>query len=260
MQLNAPQAGGASPWRAALEREPIMDVSGATVFITGANRGLGLAFAREARRRGATKIYAGMRNTSGFDELGVVPVRIDVTDPASISAAAELAADTTLLVNNAGIAALIDGPLAADVEAQSHRMFDTNYYGVVRVTQTFEPILSARPQAGIINVLSDIVWLPRPNLTPYAASKAAAWSYTNQLRFHLRERGIQVLGLHVGFVDTDLTSGIDVPKASPEEVVQRTYDALAAGKSEIMADAGTATLKSTLAAEVPGYITPPAGF
>ncbi|WP_395678497.1 SDR family oxidoreductase [Inquilinus sp.] len=237
-----------------------MDVANATVFITGANRGLGLAFAREARRRGAAKVYAGMRNIGGFAEPGVVPVSIDVTDPASVAAAAALAADTTLLVNNAGIAALVDGPTAADVEAQSRRMFETNYYGVMRVTQAFEPLLSAGLQAGIINVLSDIVWLPRPILTPYAASKAAAWSYTNQLRFHLRERGIQVLGLHVGFVDTDLTSGIDVPKASPEDVVRQTYDALAAGKSEIMADVGTAVLKSTLAAEVPGYISPPAGF
>jgi NAD(P)-dependent dehydrogenase (short-subunit alcohol dehydrogenase family) len=237
-----------------------MDVKNATVFITGANRGLGLAFAREAYRRGATKVYAGMRNTSGFEEPDVVPVRIDVTDTASIAAAAELAADTTLLINNAGIAALIDGPLAADVAAQSARMFDTNYYGVVRVTQAFGQILLAKPHAAIINVLSDIVWLPRPYLTPYAASKTAAWSFTNQLRFHLRERGIQVLGLHVGFVDTDLTNGIDVPKASPEDVVRQTYDALAAGKSEVMADKGTVMLKSTLAADVPGYITPPPGF
>jgi NAD(P)-dependent dehydrogenase (short-subunit alcohol dehydrogenase family) len=236
-----------------------MDIKNATVFITGANRGLGLAFAREALRRGATKVYAGMRNTNGFEEPGIVPVRIDVTDAASIAAAAKLAADTTLLINNAGIAALIDGPLADDVEAQSARMFDTNYYGVVRVTKAFEPILAAGPNASIINVLSDIVWLPRPYLAPYAASKAAAWSYTNQLRFHLHERGVQVLGLHVGFVDTDLTKGIDVPKANPEDVVRQTYDALAAGKSEIMADKGTAILKSTLAAEVPGYITPPAG-
>jgi NAD(P)-dependent dehydrogenase (short-subunit alcohol dehydrogenase family) len=237
-----------------------MDVKNATVFITGANRGLGLAFAREARRRGATKIYAGMRNASGFEEPGIVPVRIDVTDAASIAAAAELAADTTLLINNAGIAALIEGPLSADVAAQSARMFDTNYYGVVRVTQAFEQILSAKPNAAIINVLSDIVWLPRPYLTPYAASKTAAWSFTNQLRFHLRERGIQVLGLHVGFMDTDLTNGIDVPKASPEDVARQTYDALAAGKSEVMADKGTATLKGTLAAEMPGYITPPPGL
>lgn len=131
---------------------------------------------------------------------------------------------------------------------------------MVRVTQAFERILSAKPHAAIINVLSDIVWLPRPFLTPYAASKAATWSFTNQLRFHLQDRGIQVLGLHVGFVDTDLTNGIDVPKASPEDVVRQTYDALAAGKSEVMADRGTALLKSTLAAEVPGYIIPPPGL
>lgn len=237
-----------------------MDIKNATVFITGANRGLGLAFAREARRRGAAKVYAGMRKTDGFNEPGIIPVKIDVTDPTSISAAARLATDTTVLINNAGIAALIDGPLSSDVVAQSARMFDTNYYGVVRVTQAFEPILSTKPNAAIVNVLSDIVWLPRPILTPYAASKAAAWSYTNQLRFHLRERSVQVLGLHVGFVDTDLTNGIDVPKANPEDVVRQTYDALAAGKSEVMADTGTTVLKSTLAAEEPGYITPPQGF
>ena len=237
-----------------------MDINNATVFITGANRGLGLAFAREARRRGAAKVYAGMRKTDGFNEPGIIPVKIDVTDPTSISAAAKLVTDTTVLINNAGIAALIDGPLSTDVVAQSARMFDTNYYGVVRVTQAFEPILLTKPNAAIVNVLSDIVWLPRPILTPYAASKAATWSYTNQLRFHLRERGVQVLGLHVGFVDTDLTNGIDVPKASPEDVVRQTYDALAAGKSEVMADKGTAVLKSTLAAKEPGYITPPQGF
>ncbi|MGM4910514.1 SDR family oxidoreductase [Rhizobium sp. 768_B6_N1_8] len=236
-----------------------MDIANSTVFITGANRGLGLAFAREARRRGAAKIYAGMRNTAGFNEPDIIPVRIDVTDKASIAAAAGLAADTTLLINNAGIAELIDGPLSGDVEEQSQRLFDVNYHGVVRVTRAFEPILSAQPQAAIINVLSDIVWLPRPILTPYAASKAAAWSYTNQLRFHLREKGIQVLGLHVGFVDTDLTDGIDVPKASPQDVVRQTYDALAAGRSEVMADRGTTVLKSTLSADVPGYITPPEG-
>jgi NAD(P)-dependent dehydrogenase (short-subunit alcohol dehydrogenase family) len=236
-----------------------MDVANNTVFITGANRGLGFAFAREAVRRGAKKVYAGMRNTSGFNEPGIVPVQIDVTDKTSITAAAELAADTNILVNNAGIAALIDGPFSDDVETQSQRLFDTNYYGVVRVSQAFEQALSNKAHAAIINVLSDIVWLPRPILTPYAASKAAAWSFTNQLRHHLRDRGIQVLALHVGFVDTDLTNGIDVAKANPQDVVRQTYDALAAGKSEIMADEGTILLKSTLAAVDPGYITPPQG-
>src|SRR5437868_6628758 len=108
-----------------------MAIVNSTVFITGANRGLGLAFAREARRRGAAKIYAGMRNTAGFNEPDIIPVRIDVTDEASIAAAARLAADTTLLVNNAGIAELIEGPLSGDVEEQSLRLFDVNYHGVV---------------------------------------------------------------------------------------------------------------------------------
>jgi len=236
-----------------------MEVKNATVFITGASRGLGLEFAREAVRRGAKKVYAGMRNITGFNEPGISPIQIDVTDRASIAAAAKVAADTTLLINNAGIAALIEGPLAVDTETQSQQMFDTNYYGVVRVSQAFEGVLTTKSHAAIINVLSDIVWLPRPYLTPYAASKAAAWRFTNQLRFHLKERNIHVLGLHVGFVDTDLTKGIDVPKASPNDVVRKTYDALAAGKSEVMADKGTAVLKSTLAAEVPGYIVPPDG-
>lgn len=237
-----------------------MDVANNTVFITGANRGLGLAFAREAVRRGAAKVYAGMRNIEGFTEPGVIPVQIDVTDKASIAAAARIADDTNILVNNAGIAALIDGPLAADMEEQSQRIFDTNYYGVVRVTQAFEAALSKKAQAAIINVLSDIVWLPRPILTPYAASKAAAWSFTNQLRHHLLERGIRVVGLHVGFLDTDLTKGIDVPKANPQDVVCQTYDALAAGKNEVMADQGTKLLKSKLSDEQPGYITLPQGM
>ncbi len=237
-----------------------MDISNSTVFITGANRGLGLAFAREAVRRGAKKVYAGMRSTSGFDEAGITPIRIDVTDPSTVAAAADAASDTTILINNAGIAALIDSPLAADFETQSKALFETNYYGLARVTRAFEPALSNQPRSAIINVLSDIVWMPRPYLTPYAASKAAAWSYTNQLRFHLVERGVQVLGLHVGFLDTDLTHGIDVPKTNPADVASQTYDALAAGKSEIMADKGTILLKTTLADEVPGYITPPSGL
>jgi NAD(P)-dependent dehydrogenase (short-subunit alcohol dehydrogenase family) len=236
-----------------------MNIENSIVFVTGANRGLGLAFARQARDRGAAKVYAGMRKTEGFNEPGIIPVRIDVTDKASIVEAAKLAADTTLLVNNAGIAALIDSSLSAEVEEQSARMFDVNYYGVVRTTQAFVPSLLGKKQAAIINVLSDIVWLPRPILTPYAASKAAAWSYTNQLRHDLQAKGIQVLGLHVGFIDTDLTNGIDVPKTSPEDVVSQTYDALVAGKNEIMADHGTRVLKSSLSAELPGYMVAPEG-
>ncbi len=233
-----------------------MNIKGSVVFVTGANRGLGLAFARGALARGAAKVYAGMRNTQGFDEPGLISIEIDVTDPASVTTAAAACQDVTLLVNNAGIAAVVDNPLDAAVESLSRSVLETNYYGVVRVTQAFAPILIRNGKAAIINVLSNASWLPIPFLTPYSVSKAAVWSYTNHVRLHLKDQNVQVLGLHVGFIDTDLTKGVDVPKVLPVDVVRDTLDALEAGKSEVMADEGTRTLKRSLSSDVPGYIDP----
>lgn len=233
-----------------------MQIKNAVVFVTGANRGLGLAFAREAVARGAAKVYAGVRNPDAFNEPGITPVRIDVTDQASVEAAVKLASDTTLLVNNAGIAQVADGALAEAVDAQSRHIFETNYYGVIRTTQAFAAGLPDGGTGGIINVLSDASWRPVPALTAYAASKSAAWSYTNHTRLGLKDRNIQVLGLHVGYIDTDLTKGLEAPKSSPDEVVRQTYDALEAGRSEVLADVGTRAMKQSLSAELPGYIDP----
>jgi NAD(P)-dependent dehydrogenase (short-subunit alcohol dehydrogenase family) len=233
-----------------------MNVRHSTVFVTGASRGMGLAFAREALARGASKVYAGVRNLDDFGEQGLVPVRIDVTDPRSVREAARIASDVTLLINNAGIAEPTYDPFADNFDEQSRRLFETNYYGVVRTTRAFIASLPDDGVGGIINVLSDASWKPVPLLSAYSASKAAAWSFTNSIRLQLKARRIQVLGLHVGFVDTDLTSGLDVPKSSPLDVVRQTFDALEAGKSEIAADAGTRALKQSLSAELPGYVDP----
>lgn len=232
-----------------------MKVKGAVVFVTGASRGLGLAFVHEALARGAAKVYAGVRHVEGFDVPGAIPVKMDVTNPASIADAVKFASDTTLLVNNAGIAELTPDMFALSVEDQSRRFLETNYFGVVRTTTAFQSILPQDGTGGIINVLSDATWKAAPIIAPYAASKAAAWSYTNSARLQLEAKKIQVLGLHVGFIDTDLTKGIDVPKSTPQDVVRETYDALEAGELEVMADAGTRALKQTLAAKVPGYMT-----
>jgi NAD(P)-dependent dehydrogenase (short-subunit alcohol dehydrogenase family) len=233
-----------------------MKIRNAIVFVTGASRGMGLAFAREARARGASKVYAGVRTLDGFAEEGLVPVRIDVTDPRSVTEAARLAPDVTLLINNAGIAETTSDPLANNIEEQSHRLFQTNFYGVIRMIRAFAPSLPNDGTGGIINVLSDASWRPIPSLSAYSASKAAAWSYTNNVRLHLKARNIQVLGLHVGFVDTDLTKGLDVLKSNPMDVVRHTFDALEAGKNEIAADEGTRALKQSLSDELPGYIDP----
>ncbi|WP_308720801.1 SDR family oxidoreductase [Komagataeibacter xylinus] len=233
-----------------------MKVNGAVVFVTGANRGLGLAFARQALALGAAKVYAGTRNTAGFGEPGLIPIEIDVTDPGSIARAAEQAKDVTILVNNAGIAATVPDALDDAVEELSRRMFEVNYYGVIRVTKAFAPILARSSESAIINVLSSATWLPVPLLTPYSASKAAAWSYANHVRLALKPQNTSVLSLHVHFVDTDLTKGLNIPKSDPNDVARRTFEALEAGKSEIMADETTRLLKASLSAERPGYIDP----
>src|SRR5262245_33309975 len=222
-----------------------MKIQNSVVFVTGGNRGLGLAFAREALALGAAKVYAGMRNAQGFDVPGIVPVQLDVTDPASVRAAAARCGDTTLLVNNAGIGR-IGSPLDGSMEKLSREIFETNYYGLIRTTQAFAPVLARNGGGAIINVLSDATWRPVPILSAYSAAKAAAWSFTNTLRLQAKEQGTQVLALHVGFVDTDLAKGFDVPKSTPAEVARHTLDGLAAGKDEVLADEGTRRLKQGL--------------
>lgn len=233
-----------------------MKIKGATVFVTGANRGIGLAFARKARDLGAAKVYAGMRNTAGFSEPGLTPIQIDVTDQASVTRAAHEASDVTVLVNNAGIGAIVPNALDASVIAVSQKMFETNYYGVIRVTQAFAPVLAKSKESAVINVLSTVTWLPAPFLTPYVASKAAAWSFTNNARLALKEQNTAVVGLHVHFVDTDLTKGLDVPKVDPNDVASVTFEGLEAGKSEVFADDTARAVKASLSKEVPLYINP----
>ena len=183
-----------------------MNIKHSVAFVTGANRGLGLAFARALLARGASKVYAGVRNPEGVDIPGVIAVRLDVTDPASVAAAAAQCGDVTLLVNNAGIARVMPSMLDAQLADVAREVFETNYYGVMNVSQAFAPVLAANGGGAIVNVLSDAVWVARPFLSAYAASKAAAWSFTNALRIELRGQHTLVQGVHVGFMDTDMTT------------------------------------------------------
>jgi len=233
-----------------------MNIENSVVFVTGGNRGLGLAFAREALSRGARKVYAGMRRTDGFDVPGIVPIPLDVNDPDSVLAAAAKCIDVTLLVNNAGIGRP-GSPLDHSMEDLSREIFETNYYGMIRTTQAFAPILARNGGGAIVNVLSRATWRPSQLLSAYSASKAAAWSFTNSLRMQIKAQGTQVLALHVGFVDTDLVRGFDVPKSAPAEVVRRTLDGLTAGKDEVIADEGTQLVKQGLSSEQPSYIDAP---
>ena len=230
-----------------------MQLANATVLITGANRGLGLAFAREALARGARKVYAAARDPASVTLPGVVPIQLDVTKPGDIATAARDYPDVTLLINNAGIAA-IGGFLSDTSVASAQHHFDTNVFGPLRLTQAFAPVLAAHGGGAILNVLSIASWISGPLLGVYGMSKSAAWAMTNGTRIELQNQHTQVLALHVGFIDTDLTRGMDVPKLAPDAVVRTALDALEAGASEVLADELTRRVHAGLSANPAVYL------
>ena len=230
-----------------------MKLQDATVLVTGANRGIGLAFAEAALARGARKVYAGVRNPSSNTTPDLIPVKLDVTSDEDVARAARTCSDVTLVINNAGIAQQ-GGLLEPGASEAAHAQFDTNVFGIVRMTQAFAPVLARNGGGAFLNVLSAASWINSGAMTAYAASKAAAWSLTNGLRNELRRQGTQVLGLHVGFVDTDLARGLEVAKVTPQSVAAAAFDALESGASEVLADERARTVKRGLAAEPPIYL------
>jgi NAD(P)-dependent dehydrogenase (short-subunit alcohol dehydrogenase family) len=233
-----------------------MKIDNAVALVTGANRGIGLAFAKALVARGARKVYAGARDPASVALPGVVPIRLDVTKPEDIAAAAAKAGDVTLVVNNAGIAEP-GGFMLADSEEVARRMLEVNFFGVLRVSKAFAPVLAANGGGALLNVLSVASFFNPGGLAAYAASKSAAWSLTNSLRFELAAQRTQVLALHMGFVDTDLVKGLDVPKASPDEIARIALDGLEAGLEEVLADDRTRAVKAGMTEPRPFYLPKP---
>jgi len=229
-----------------------MQLKNAVVFITGANRGLGRAFAQAALAAGADKVYAAARDPASVDIPGVVPVALDVTNPAQVAAVAAQYRDVTLVVNNAGIS-LRATTTADDALDVTRRLMDTNFFGVWALSQAFAPVLKANGGGAVLNVLSVLSWVTVPGLVAYSASKAAAWALSNGLRVELREQGTQVTSLHVGYMDTDMAKGLDTPKASPDEVARYTLAQLEAGAFEVLADDLSRQVKASLSSGTPAY-------
>ena len=231
-----------------------MKIENAVALVTGANRGIGLAFTRELLARGARKVYAGARDPATvITQPGVQPLRLDVTQAGDVAAAAKQASDVTLVINNAGIAQ-VGGFLAEDSEDAARHIFETNFFAMLRMSKAFAPVLGANGGGGLLNVLSVVSWVNSGALAAYSASKSAAWSLTNALRHELAAQQTQVLALHMGFVDTDLTRGFDAPKSTPEEIVKRALDGLESGLDEVLADETTMQVKQGLTAARPSYL------
>jgi NAD(P)-dependent dehydrogenase (short-subunit alcohol dehydrogenase family) len=230
-----------------------MKIQDAVVLVTGANRGIGLAFTKALLARGARKVYAAARDPATITLPGVVPVRLDITKPDQVAAAAALCADATIIINNAGIAKP-GGPLAPDGVESLRAHLETNFFGILHVSRAFAPVLARNGGGALLNVLSIVSWVSSSVIGNYAASKSAAWGLTNALRLQLRDQKTQVLGLHMGFVDTELTKGFDLPKSPPEVIVAAALDGLEVGKEEVLADEITRTVKPGLAAAEPVYL------
>jgi NAD(P)-dependent dehydrogenase (short-subunit alcohol dehydrogenase family) len=230
-----------------------MKIENAVVLVTGANRGIGQAFARALLARGARKVYAGARDPATVTQSGVQALRLDVNRPEDVAAAAALASDVTLIINNAGIAQP-GGFLSPDSEDVARRIFETNFFAMLRMSKAFAPILKANGGGALLNVLSVASWVNGGELAAYSASKSAAWSLTNALRNELAAQKTQVLALHMAYVDTDLTRGFDVPKSSPEQIVERALDGLESGLDEVLADELTVQVKRGMTAARPSYL------
>ena len=203
--------------------------------VTGANRGLGRALVDAILERGATKVYAFARDVRGIrQDKRVVPVAFDLLDMNSIVRAAQIAADATLLINNASTAAFA-GPLDAE-PAKVRSEMAVNYEGTYATIRAFVPVLKANGGGHIVNVLSLLSLASTPPMTGYSASKAAAHSLTQALRPVLAADGILVHGVYPAGIDTDMLAGIDTPKTAAPQVAAGLLDGLAAGQEDIFPD------------------------
>lgn len=224
-----------------------MKIAGSTALVTGANRGFGRHLAAELVARGAT-VYAGARNPDTVDLPGVTPVRLDITDPASVAAATERARDVNLLVNNAGSGTGAD-LLHGDPERIRLEM-DTHYFGTLSMVRAFAPVIAGNGGGTVLNILSVLSWIALPNAGAYSAAKSAEWALTNALRTQLAERNVRVAGLHVGYMDTDMTAHVTAPKLDPADVARIAVDGIEADSYEILADDLSRQVRAGLAGGV----------
>jgi NAD(P)-dependent dehydrogenase (short-subunit alcohol dehydrogenase family) len=218
-------------------KEDVMDITGKTALVTGANRGLGRAVVEALRAGGCAKVYATAR---GIDEAApngnVAPVRLDITDPAQVAEAALRCDDVSLLINNAGVARFTPALGAPSMENARIEMA-TNYFGTLAMCRAFAPVLRRNGGGAIVNVLSVVSFFNAPMQGTYCASKAAEWSLTKALRFELRAQGTQVFAVYAGFIDTDMTANLRAPKSSAALIAARILEGIAAETEDIMTDA-----------------------
>ncbi len=222
-------------------------LNGQTVLVTGANRGMGREYIGQLLNRGVSKVYAAARDPRTIDESDprVIALALDVTDASSVRAAGQVAGDVSVLINNAGI---LRGSSVLDPDTSGLRQeLETNLFGPLAMASTFADRIADRSGA-IVNVASVLSWWPVGQ--SYGVSKAAMWSATDSMRLELAPKGVQVVGVYVGLVDTDMAGFADSPKSDPADVICQVLDGIESGADEVLADEVTRRVRAQLGESV----------
>lgn len=227
-------------------------IEGSIALVTGGQRGLGRAFAEELLRRGARKIYVTARRPVEAPDPRIVPLALEVTDQDSVAAVAARANDVNIVINNAGV--LHPAPLLTADIADVAATFDTNVFGPLRIAQAFAPVLAAHGGGALVDIHSVLSW--GSGAAAYGASKAAFWSLTNSLRTELAGQHTHVVGVHLGFADTDMTKNLTAEKIGPRQVAEAVADGLEKGENEVLVDDLTRHVKAALSGPVENLALP----
>jgi NAD(P)-dependent dehydrogenase (short-subunit alcohol dehydrogenase family) len=227
-----------------------MRLDSRVILVTGATGGLGREFVTQSLARGAARVYAGARRDHDWSDPRVVPLRLDVTKPGDIAAAAAAAPDTDVLINNAGAHGA--DSLLSSSEEEVRATYEANLFGPLLLVRVFAPVLARNGGGAVVDIHSALSWIARPGA--YAASKTAFWGLTNALRLELADQKTQVVGAHLGYTDTPFIAHLDVPKSDPAVIVARILDSLEAGEDEAIADDTSAQVKSILSGITTGIL------
>ena len=213
-----------------------MDIKGCTALVTGANRGLGKAYVDALFAAGAVKVYAGARDPASVSDSRAVRVKLDVTSSADVTlAASEHCCDINLLINNAGVM-LASALLQPSSEAALRQEMEVNVFGMQRMIRAFAPVLARNGGGAIANMLSVVSWFVNPINATYCVSKHAALAVSDAARMELKAQGTHVVGIHAGYIDTDMVAGIDVKKTPPRQVAEKTLEGVQSGADHVHAD------------------------